>query len=235
MVIIYNIHEIVQRYRVNDITDIQVVDTDEFRFIPIMFFGRRYIIRIKLSNTTEENMNELINSYLLMDYERISRNLILPTIQKDDLFIDIGAAFGSWTLPACAMGAKVIAIDPNIRELELLVDQISYNSFESQVQIIQVSVGKKPMLTLDELEIDNLKLIKIDVEGAEFDVIEGGIETIKRFKPRLLVELHPFINGVYLEQELDYMKNIIPEYRSMVYKLDDQTPGSEHYHIYHYL
>jgi len=34
--------------------------------------------------------------------------------------------------------------------------------------------------TLDGIQIDNIRLIKIDVEGMEMDVIKGGIETIKR-------------------------------------------------------
>lgn len=32
--------------------------------------------------------------------------------------------------------------------------------------------------------------IKIDVEGAEIPVLQGAIETLRRFKPTLWIELH---------------------------------------------
>ena len=32
--------------------------------------------------------------------------------------------------------------------------------------------------------------IKIDVEGVELQVLKGGIETLKRYRPKLLIEDH---------------------------------------------
>jgi FkbM family methyltransferase len=52
---------------------------------------------------------------------------------------------------------------------------------------------KVPMVTIDEfVKANNLNLglIKLDVEGAESDVIEGAIETIKRDKPLLLISIY---------------------------------------------
>lgn len=34
------------------------------------------------------------------------------------------------------------------------------------------------------------KLLLIDVEGAEIDVLRGGLETIRKFKPAIMVEVH---------------------------------------------
>jgi len=49
-------------------------------------------------------------------------------------------------------------------------------------------------LTLDhliqKLSLPSVDWIKIDVEGAECDVLEGARETLRRFSPRLFVELH---------------------------------------------
>lgn len=51
-----------------------------------------------------------------------------------------------------------------------------------------------PLSTLDieceNLQINKLNFIKIDVEGAELNVIKGGINTIKKFKPVLLIEFN---------------------------------------------
>jgi len=57
---------------------------------------------------------------------------------------------------------------------------------KSESQIIKIS-------TLDDvmgsLGIIDCNLIKIDVEGGELQVIEGGIETISKFKPVIFAEL----------------------------------------------
>ena len=35
-----------------------------------------------------------------------------------------------------------------------------------------------------------MDLVKIDVEGAELDVLEGSFSMLKRYKPKLLIEVH---------------------------------------------
>lgn len=45
-----------------------------------------------------------------------------------------------------------------------------------------------PMVTLDSLRIADVDLIKIDVEGYELPVIEGGRETILRWRPNIVIE-----------------------------------------------
>ncbi len=42
--------------------------------------------------------------------------------------------------------------------------------------------------TIDSMPLENLRLIKIDVEGAELEVIKGASQTIRRLRPFLLVE-----------------------------------------------
>lgn len=45
------------------------------------------------------------------------------------------------------------------------------------------------MMTLDELDLSNVSLIKIDVEGHEAGLIQGARETIRASKPLILVEV----------------------------------------------
>ena len=50
--------------------------------------------------------------------------------------------------------------------------------------------GQEPVeiVTLDSLGLPRLDVIKIDVEGMEETVIRGGIDTIRRLRPKLYVE-----------------------------------------------
>lgn len=45
--------------------------------------------------------------------------------------------------------------------------------------------------TLDSFELTEVDLIKIDVEGWEHNVVKGGVETIRRCKPVMIVEQKP--------------------------------------------
>ena len=45
-----------------------------------------------------------------------------------------------------------------------------------------------PLRTIDGLQLDRLRLLKIDVEGAELEVLRGASQTIARLRPILYVE-----------------------------------------------
>jgi FkbM family methyltransferase len=46
-----------------------------------------------------------------------------------------------------------------------------------------------PMRTLDSFNLTNVGFVKIDVEGHEEPVLHGGLETLKREKPNLMIEI----------------------------------------------
>jgi FkbM family methyltransferase len=66
------------------------------------------------------------------------------------------------------------------------------------------------MATLDSFQLDRVGLIKIDVEGAELGVLEGAIDTLRRNRPLLLVEIEqrhfatPIAEVFARFEELDY-------------------------------
>lgn len=53
---------------------------------------------------------------------------------------------------------------------------------------VNLNGGRVPVLTVDELELTDCNLMALDCEGYEPFVIEGARETIKRFKPVLMIE-----------------------------------------------
>jgi FkbM family methyltransferase len=59
------------------------------------------------------------------------------------------------------------SIDKEVRENEYECSTVS-------------TTNRIDLIPLDSLSFDNIRLIKIDVEGHELEVIKGGIETIKR-------------------------------------------------------
>ncbi len=75
--------------------------------------------------------------------------------------------------------------------------------------------GKIQVITLDkffeEAPVDRLDFIKIDVEGAEFDVLKGAEKTITQYKPRLIIEIQQETagaSGSRPEEMLDYLKQL---------------------------
>ncbi|HEF4727602.1 FkbM family methyltransferase [Burkholderia multivorans] len=73
-----------------------------------------------------------------------------------------------------------------------------------------------PVRTLDEafpsLGLDRVDFIKIDVEGFELDVFEGAAETLRRFKPRVVLEMNHFCLNMF--RRMTY-----PEFRERLLRI----------------
>lgn len=122
---------------------------------------------------------------------------VLPQI---DLVIDVGANDGYFTFGCAAAmrrggtAAHVIAFEPNAFHVRQLKNAREAADLEASIQIIPNYVGRAEApqtVTLDQL-IDSKTeraLIKIDVEGAELDVIAGG-KTWLRPSNFFLIEIH---------------------------------------------
>ena len=71
---------------------------------------------------------------------------------------------------------------------------------------------KISIITIDSLRLNQLDYIKLDVEGYEENIIKGGINTIKKYKPIIILEcyksFHPVINGT-IDLVKEKFKNLI--------------------------
>jgi FkbM family methyltransferase len=77
--------------------------------------------------------------------------------------------------PSCAYGDLIG--DHGFKELAYETDaipQVKIDTFASSM-----------------LKVETIKLITIDVEGSEFEVLKGAKETIKRDRPLIYVSIHP--------------------------------------------
>ena len=73
------------------------------------------------------------------------------------------------------------------------------------------------MRKLDNIRIENkIGFIKIDVEGHEKNVFLGGLETIKRNKPVLLVEIEQKHTNKPVEQTINFIKSY--NYNAFIYR-----------------
>ena len=66
------------------------------------------------------------------------------------------------------------------------------------------------LITIDSLQLDKLDFIKLDVEGYEINVIEGALNTIKKCKPVITMEIWENFHGKYsLEYAQTKFKTLI--------------------------
>lgn len=142
-------------------------------------------------------------------------------IKPGDVVMDVGAGFGSYSLTALAAGAGlVVAVEPGKEEFFALAQNMQLNHIAPARHLLlnccvmdsEVVAGYDPELrscaagpskpmqhrqgaTVDSLVRDyrlpKLDWLKVDVEGAEVHVLAGASETLKRFRPAVLVEIHP--------------------------------------------
>ncbi|MDN3666503.1 FkbM family methyltransferase [Algibacter miyuki] len=158
--------------------------------------------------------------YKLMDYE--DSMFLLDHLKKNDLFVDIGANLGHYTLLASGVcKSKTIAIEPIVSTLIKLKKNIKLNNLEDSVSVLSIGVGdtketlnfttnntvmnsvsltenintvKIEVDTLDSV-LENLhpNFIKIDVEGYEYKVLKGASHILK--EPQLKYLLIEFNNS----------------------------------------
>lgn len=107
-------------------------------------------------------------------------------------------------------------------EIELHLDEEGTGGHS--IKKYSKSAGKKTMkvksILLDNLQIKNIKLIKIDVEGAEADVLRGAKKILKRDHPKIIFE-------AWDEECLDEIKIILNPFKYQIKKI-----GEENYFAY---
>ena len=146
------------------------------------------------------------------------RGLLLEKILPGEVFLDVGAAEGIWSLSVACQGGIVYAFEPNEKRYAELERNIELNpSFNIKPVKIAVSESdgtvryyeggnsclvklreetgmeiecKKIDTLVKDYNINQVNYIKIDVEGFERNVLTGAEYTINRYHPVVIVEVH---------------------------------------------
>ncbi|MFH0725692.1 MAG: FkbM family methyltransferase [Pseudomonadota bacterium] len=134
---------------------------------------------------------------------------LLHTLRANDLFVDIGANAGSYTILACsAIGARGYCFEPVPSTYERLMTNIRLNNIGERVVALNIALGNSrgkinfssdqdamnhvlsenedeknkiivDVATLDDELIGDPFLMKIDVEGYETPMLKGAEKTLK--------------------------------------------------------
>lgn len=140
--------------------------------------------------------------------------LVLHALRPGDLFIDIGANIGSYSMLGSAAGARVLSIEPIPSTFAWLAQNIAINGLGEQCRALNLGLGRGedrlrftggldtvnhvlaegettdnvlevPVRPLDRvLEGQSPTLMKIDVEGFETEVLAGAAQALSN--PELL-------------------------------------------------
>ena len=69
--------------------------------------------------------------------------------------------------------------------------------------------GIIPTMLIDDLNLPGCDLIQLDLEGYEFYALQGGIETIKKYNPVIVIEtVWSERYGITLHQVENWLKNL---------------------------
>ena len=198
--------------------------------------------------------NDYIGGSILKSktYEPHVTTVIRNVLKKGDVFLDVGANIGYYTLLASSLvksDGKVIAFEPNPQNLQLIysslleseADNVTIYPYAASdaADMLRFTTGGSnggvvskhskdqkhyllvPSVVLDEILKDEsrIDLIKIDIEAHEPAAIRGMENLIKKLRPKIITEFHPWamqLNNIappvqYLEQliALDYKLSII--------------------------
>jgi FkbM family methyltransferase len=136
----------------------------------------------------------------LQEFEDMA--FLLHWLRADDLFLDVGANAGSYTLLASGMvGARTVAVEPSPTTFTRLYANVQLNGLEARVRCAATAVGDStgqlvlamsegsdahaavgdergvpvPVQRLDDMaDARGAALMKLDVEGMEQPVLEGA-------------------------------------------------------------
>jgi len=89
----------------------------------------------------------------------------------------------------------------------------------ASIEYVQDNIDllEENVIVLDSLNLSNIDVIKIDVEGHEYSVLQGSIETIKKDSPILLIEMFTYRNNIHDANR----KKCIDLLRSLNYEILD--------------
>jgi len=167
------------------------------------YFLRKYL--------EEYNKNLKLKSFgnfklWMRDYDIFSLNEVFVdknySILEDFLpkqgyvVLDLDAGVGDYALlSSVRVGkrGKIISIEADPSTFQILKRNIRENGLKNVIPL-NIFVSSQPKQNIDyiaeKFKLKKVDLIKMDIEGEEYNAIRGAKKTIAEFKPRIVAEIH---------------------------------------------
>lgn len=168
-------------------------------------FGQHYSIIQSVENQTVEH--------------------IMRIIPAGSTVVDVGACFGSYTLPFLVTGHPVHSFEIEVNSFHELMSQIRFNSglikpehihgynyglWSSEMTGDYYNINNLKFRRLDDVlpDSNDVGFVKIDVEGAELEVMKGGAQLLIRNQPTMWLECHEVFKPGITPKILDMVKEL---------------------------
>ena len=194
---------------------------------------------------TERSMTGATGNHYCGLHEFSDMSFLLHFLRSDDLFLDIGANVGSYTILASGVvGAKSISVEPVPSTFKFLERNISCNNLHDHVRPIRCAVGRAngtirfsadrdttnqfvnddysgttievEVKTIDDILAGQVcSLWKVDVEGFEREVLAGAVHSLKS----------EGLQAVLLEADDSEIRNVMQSAGFTAVRYDVQNRG----------
>jgi len=117
--------------------------------------------------------------------------------------------------------AYQLALSDSTKEEKFYVSKsgvVSGSSFALRRDSICITVKAKP---LDDIIKANIDLVKIDVEGAELEVLKGMEKTLAKGKAKIICEVHPKDISL-LGYDISEITNLLRKHGYKIYLIDEE-------------
>lgn len=200
--------------------------------------GQKFYLRSDISPSVEES-----------DIEPHVSSLFRSMLKEGMVVVDVGAAMGFYTLLAAKRignSGLCYSFEPDPYCFKTLVKNINVNSWNN-VKPFQLALsdrnGKRRMrlfmgftsskniggtyianvVTLDSfLKTTDIDIVKIDVEGAEYEVLRGMKKILELGKVKIICEVHPS-HLLSLGYSTTDILDILKQYNYSIYLINEDS------------
>lgn len=160
------------------------------------------------------------------------RNSIIKILtlkpEQNAIVFDVGTNYGYlstvWALSLCRNGGKVFSFEPVPFIANVFRQSVVLNNLSNTIVLTEKAVGKNAgyldlakneseiskveVISIDDFvksnDVKGCDLIKIDTDGDDYGVLMGAQETIKKFRPTVVIETNHKQEIVDYLLEIDY-------------------------------
>ena len=160
-------------------------------------------------------LKKSVDKGLPPEYQIAVRRRSIELCSKRGTALDIGANVGLWGRDLVDNFAKFVAFEPvavfreclekNVVGSNFFISPLALGDHDTQATMIitegnsghshldpaTLGTGDVQVVKLDNLNIENVDYIKIDCEGYEYRVLQGAEQTVKRWRPIMVIEQKP--------------------------------------------